>query len=132
IEALLALARGLDGDLEALHGVPLAHVLVEAARPERALERRLLGQGFPGEERVAHAGCAPELMLTRPPGGRGRSPRTGPRAWPDQAGAPAPPGWPGRPRPAAGRAGARARPGRPGGARRPASPPQPSGPPRAA
>src|SRR2546428_707669 len=58
IEALLALARGLDGDLEALDGVPLADVLVEAPRAERPLERRVLGQRFAGEERVAPARCA--------------------------------------------------------------------------
>src|SRR5439155_1362133 len=113
IEALLALARGLDGDLEALDGVSLADVLVEAARAQRPLGRRFLGQRFAGEERVAHAGCAFELMLTRSPGGRGRSPRTGPPAWPGRAGAPAPPGSPAPPRPGEGRAGARPRPGRP-------------------
>src|SRR5262249_50172715 len=54
IEAFPALPGGLDGDLEALDRVALTHILVEAPGAERALERRLVGQGLPGERRFTH------------------------------------------------------------------------------
>ena len=92
VQALAALPGRLDRDPQALDRLALPDVLVQALGTQRALERRLVGEGRSGS-----AGSRSRRLL----GGRGRSPRTGPRARRCRAAGRARHGSPGPPRPGA-------------------------------